>query len=165
MMPGETFYADAAQLAAVLDRAPPGQRFIFAKGPRVDPTHPTVQLVRAAVAAGRASEHSAGRDRAGELQHMVRMVAPATIDQAEQPGDVARSGGERERVLAVLEWCAANGGRRPSYAEIAHRAALPTRKRAEYLVRCLAREGALVIGAAVDGKRGVLVLANGRRLG
>ena len=119
----QTFYAEAGQLGACLKAAQPGQSFIYAKGERLDPAHPTEALVLAEVAAGRAVRNIAGRDSEGNLRWQVKMIGGGveSVSAILERGPAAQDTPGSGRDMRVLEFLRSlrSGGPLPSLRAVA----------------------------------------------
>lgn len=147
-----TFYADAAQVTASVECAGAGHSFIYAKGPALDPDHPTVKAVQALAQRGLAQLNLGGRDAAGLLQYRVtRLPVAARGQTGGAVADPAVDGPspEEARVLAFLARQAA-GSAFPSWRAIGAGAGLAGgeggRHRARYLVQRLRKRGLIPPG-------------------
>lgn len=137
----ETLYASAAQLAACLEAAKPGQSFIYARGPGLDPAEPTAALVRRWIEEGRATSVKPREDQTGVLLHFVRKLAPPVVAGAETFAPESEEG----RLYRVLRGLAREGLPLPSNETLAEMAGLPDRKAAQYRADKLERAGLIVV--------------------
>jgi len=138
----ETLYVGAAHLAACLGLARPGQSFIYARGPALDPAEPSAALVRRWIDEGRAIAVKPREDETGVLLHFVKVLpAPAEVAAAGQFAPES----EEMRLLSVLRGLALDGAALPSNEALAEMAGLHDRKAAEYRTHKLAEAGLIAV--------------------
>jgi hypothetical protein len=159
--PGQTLYADPAQMRAWIDRAAPGHAMVYAAGPGLDGgRHPAAVLARGWQSEGLASLHGPNSEKFGQGRFVAvkRKADGGAPDPAGQAAAGARHGSRgaldaRSRaVLAVLIGAALRGEACPGYRRLAREAGLRDAQAARYRLKKLVRAG-LVTVEDMDGQR------------
>ena len=168
-MSGHTLYADAAQLAAWLASAAPGQRITYATGPGLDPGHPVKALVADWEETGEVVLHKQRHPKSNDLMHIAqrrrpdRAVASAAVRKVERPFE---DGSPEDVIYRALARAANMGLPCPSNAALAEEAGLHDPDAASWRVRKLRDAGLIRIqcsGTARNSTRVVTIAATGRR--
>ena len=174
-MSGHTLYADAAQLAAWLASAAPGQRITYATGPGLDPGHPVKALVADWVATGEVLALQQRHPVSRELMYVAQRRKAtggalagdrANVRPAASMPPVFDEGSPEDVILRALARAANMGLPCPSNAALAEEAGLHNPDAASWRVRKLRDAGLIRIdcsGTARNSTRVVTIAATGRR--
>lgn len=155
-----TIYADPAQFEAWLDAAAPGESFLYAVAPALDPAAPIVAAVKRARDAGAVVPVMGGRagERRFQVQRAARPVAPPGSPERALPRLPRAFAATPEGALfALLAEIADAGLPCPSNAALARRLAWDDREQVRYRLRRLEAEGRITIRALGDRFAGRIV--------
>ncbi len=148
-----------------LATAKPGERLIYAKGPRLLRTAGVEAISRAGDEQRVRLNFTRGIDGVGH--YLATMLPPAMRADAPRTAAIPRpeepERDEEQRVLAVLRRHANMGKPCPTNVEIARQAQLKNADRAAYLLRLLISAQHIRVEAATDGQRIITIVGSGKR--